>query len=503
MDQIDLETVAFRSLLALGTSILLWFVISTVVAWYRLRHIPGPWLASVSNIWIIRAATSEKLNVVFEEAGKTYGPLVRIGPNQILTSDTDLLRKTGSVRGTYSRSRWYIAFRWQPYVDSVFSMQDYVSHDKRKAQISTAYNITGREVDLIEPSIDEQILVMLDALRTKYVPKRDRPSPPLLDFSDFSSFLTMDIITRAAYGEEFGHLRSDSDVTGFLTQLREHWPMVSLVNETPFLRSLFYSKTWLRLFGPNIADPAGIGKLMSITHQRYAKPETQLRNDMLGSWIHHGLTQQESEAEGMLSLIAGSETTASVMRITLLSLISSPPVYNKLKDAVREALKSGTITEPISYATAKEIPYLRAVVYEGMRMRPGATGTFSKVVPPQGEVVQGKFIPGGTVIAMNVPAILRSTETFGSDAHLFRPERWLEASEARLDEMERQLDMMFGSGRWMCAGKPIALMELFKTFFELFRHFDFMIAYPDKPWNSKCYNVFVESNMWVQVAEAA
>lgn len=38
---------------------------------------------------------------------------------------------------------------------------------------------------------------------------------------------------------------------------------------------------------------------------------------------------------------------------------------------------------------------------------------------------------------------------------------------------------------------------------QLFRHFDFMIAYPDKPWNSKCYNVFVESNMWVQVAEAA
>lgn len=173
------------------------------------------------------------------------------------------------------------------------------------------------------------------------------------------------------------------------------------------------------------------------------------------------------------------------------------------------------------------------MVYEGLRMRPGATGTFSKVVPPQGEVVQGKFIPGGTVIGMNVPAMQRSAELFGSDAHLFRPERWLEASEAKKGEMERQLDMMFGSGRWMCAGKPIALMELFKTFFEvsleylyisthglrlifyddlmadscvllqLFRYFDFMIAYPDKPWNSKCYNVFVESNMWIQVVEAA
>lgn len=148
-------------------------------------------------------------------------------------------------------------------MDSTFNLQDHVSHDKRKAQISTAYNITGREVDLIEPSIDEQILVMLHALRTKYLPKRDKPNPPLLDFSDFSSFLTMDIITRAAFGDEFGHLRSDSDVTGFLTQLRTHWPMVSLINETPFLRSLFYSKTWLRLFGPSISDKSGIGKLMS------------------------------------------------------------------------------------------------------------------------------------------------------------------------------------------------------------------------------------------------
>lgn len=100
-------------------------------------------------------------------------------------------------------------------------------------------------------------------------------------------------------------------------------------------------------------------------------------------------------------------------------------------------------------------------------MRPGAVGTFPKVVPPQGEVVQGKFIPGGTVVGMNVPAMLRSTELFGSDADLFRPERWLEASEAKRAEMERQVETMFGHGRWMCAGKPIALMELYKTFFEV------------------------------------
>jgi hypothetical protein len=118
MDQIDLEKIALQTILVLVASMVLWLVVSTVVSWYRLRHIPGPWLASVSNIWIIRAAISKKLNVVFEEAGKTYGPLVRIGPNQILTSDADFLRKTGAVRGTYNKSPWYIAFRCKWHVTS-------------------------------------------------------------------------------------------------------------------------------------------------------------------------------------------------------------------------------------------------------------------------------------------------------------------------------------------------------------------------------------------------
>lgn len=100
-------------------------------------------------------------------------------------------------------------------------------------------------------------------------------------------------------------------------------------------------------------------------------------------------------------------------------------------------------------------------------MRPGTTGTFPKTVPPQGEMVQGVFIPGGTAIGMNIPYLFRASDIFGSDAGLFRPERWLEADETKRVEMEREVEMMFGSGRWMCAGKPIAFMELFKTFFEV------------------------------------
>lgn len=100
-------------------------------------------------------------------------------------------------------------------------------------------------------------------------------------------------------------------------------------------------------------------------------------------------------------------------------------------------------------------------------MRPGTTGSFPKIVPPQGETVQGVFIPGGTSIGMNIPFLLRSSEIFGPDTDIFRPERWLEVDEKKRAEMEREVEMMFGSGRWMCAGKPIAFMELYKTYFEV------------------------------------
>lgn len=160
---------------------------------------------------------------------------------------------------------------------------------------------------------------------------------------------------------------------------------------------------------------------------------------------------------------------------------------------------------------------VQAVVYEALRMRPGTTGTFPKVVPPHGETIQGKFIPGGTRIASNIPAVLRDTDVFGSDAALFRPERWLDVEGPRRTEMENHVEMVFGTGRWMCGGKPIAFMELYKTFFEvcdildgtrpelvhlllidndqLLRHFNFQIANPMKPLDSICYNVFVEQNM--------
>ena len=53
------------------------------------------------------------------------------------------------------------------------------------------------------------------------------------------------------------------------------------------------------------------------------------------------------------------------------------------------------------------------------------------------------------------------------DVDLFRPERWIEASETQRNEMLRTMELVFGSGWWGCLGKAIVLVELDEIFVEV------------------------------------
>lgn len=61
----------------------------------------------------------------------------------------------------------------------------------------------------------------------------------------------------------------------------------------------------------------------------------------------------------MFTIGAGSETTASTIRFTMLHLITLPRAYNKLKQTVSEAVKGGLVSNPIQQEEARKLPYLQ------------------------------------------------------------------------------------------------------------------------------------------------
>jgi cytochrome P450 len=150
----------------------------------------------------------------------------------------------------------------------------------------------------------------------------------------------------------------------------------------------------------------------------------------------------------------------------LLHVITNPLVYAAIQAEIDAALSK--VQRPvISDSQARNLPYLQAVIKEGLRIFPPATGLFEKQTPPEGDTIDGRFVPGGTRIAFNVLAVQRDKKVFGEDAQSFRPERWLDNDKERVQQMEKVQDLVFGYGRYGCLGKSVALIELNKVFFEV------------------------------------
>lgn len=149
-------------------------------------------------------------------------------------------------------------------------------------------------------------------------------------------------------------------------------------------------------------------------------------------------------------------------------LVSNATAYMKLKSEIDRAVSEGSVSDPvITYAEAQRLPYLSACVWEGLRMYPPLFGLKSKIAPPGGEQVKDYFFPEGIELGSCDYSFVRSKEVFGEDADIFRPDRWIEASQEQKIKYRYTVDTIFGSGKYQCLGRHIAFMELHKVFFEV------------------------------------
>lgn len=64
------------------------------------------------------------------------GSLVRIGPNDLVTDDPEILRRMMGVRSPYTRGPWYDAMRFDPARDNLLSMRDDEAHTKLRNKMA-------------------------------------------------------------------------------------------------------------------------------------------------------------------------------------------------------------------------------------------------------------------------------------------------------------------------------------------------------------------------------
>lgn len=85
----------------------------------------------------------------------------------------------------------------------------------------------------------------------------------------------------------------------------------------------------------------------------------------------------------------------------------------------------------MTFQQARELPYLDACIKEAGRIHPPFGLPLERVVPPEGAIICGERLSGGTVVGISGWTVHRDPETFGEDVDEWRPERWLVGEEKR------------------------------------------------------------------------
>ena len=163
------------------------------------------------------------------------------------------------------------------------------------------------------------------------------------------------------------------------------------------------------------------------------------------------------------------------MKATIYHILKSPSAKANLVKELRDA----SLSFPSSYQSLVGLPYLDACLKEGLRIHPALGHIVERVVPASGLTLpDGTVLPPGTIVGTNPWVLHFKEEIFGPNTDQFVPERWLqgqyeneEAYAARIKRM-KDADMSFGNGNRTCLGRPLALIELFKTIAFIFGKYE-------------------------------
>lgn len=385
----------------------------------------------------------------------------------ILQSDPEILRHIAAPRSGFTRGHWYAAMQFDPRINNLLSERDDTRHASLRAKMAPGY--TGKEVQAIEAKIDQRLLDFVSLIQ-KYIARN-----AAFDFSEKTQYFTMDSLTDMAFGAPFGFLTKDEDLYEYNKSSTEFFPVMELATNVPAIWSIISSRLMQKLAGPKPEDRKGLGAIINVAQKIVAErfdpkneKESSRNSDMVDSFVKHGLTQLEAESESLLQILAGSDSTATSIRMCILFLLTNPPVYAKLRAEIDRAIAEGKVSYPVITNTeALQLRYLQAVIKEGLRCWYPLNGLTTMDSPREGVTINNVYIPPNTQVCSSRYTMMRRRDLFGDDSEMFNPDRWLQSDTGKVKAMNSVMDLYFGIGIYSCLGRGIAMMELNKVIFEV------------------------------------
>ena len=147
--------------------------------------------------------------------------------------------------------------------------------------------------------------------------------------------------------------------------------------------------------------------------------------------------------EGSALIGAGVETTSNTLNVILYNLATKPVQLRRLKAELIDTMPNAS--ELASWQKLENLPYLSAVITEGLRTAMGTVSRMIRVAPGSEISYGGYVLPPGTAVSMSIMPLHHHEESF-VEPEKFEPERWLEKNT-------RSDLFAFGRGSRQCAGQ--------------------------------------------------
>eukprot|EP01065_Artemidia_motanka_P046882 TRINITY_DN71_c2_g1_i1.p1 TRINITY_DN71_c2_g1~~TRINITY_DN71_c2_g1_i1.p1 ORF type:complete len:570 (+),score=194.82 TRINITY_DN71_c2_g1_i1:90-1799(+) len=196
-----------------------------------------------------------------------------------------------------------------------------------------------------------------------------------------------------------------------------------------------------------------------VIKQRRSDPDCGKASDLLGLFMGASdevsgrrYTDEELRDVIMNFIIAGRDTTACTLSWMWYELgqPANAAVLQRLIEEVDTVLQG---EEPTFAVLDRDMPYLRGVVYEVLRLHPIVPHT-ALVAVNDDTLPDGTPVPAGTRVFYDTYVMCRSEKTWGEDALQLKPERWIPFKRPSQYEFP-----VFKGGPRLCLGMNMAIFE--------------------------------------------
>ncbi|KAK8180844.1 cytochrome P450 [Phyllosticta citribraziliensis] len=452
---------------------------------HPLAKYPGPFLAKITNLYSAYHSWKGDIPIDQWRCHQKYGDKVRYAPNKVMFNSAGSLKDIyGHGKNVIKGESYMVAVHFVP---NTVTARDRKEHARKRRVVSQGFSDAA--LKSYEPAIMRHVQNFLDVLPLGLSPSslsapidQDGWSKPQ-NMARWCDFLTFDIMAEVIFGMEY-KLMEKPEHRYVLEAIADSNVRIGSVGHAPellwrrldrelFPKAILGRNRFLGFTKQMLQDIAAKDQLGTRSHNNIFSALMKATDPETGSGF--GLPEVASESTTLI--VAGADTTSTIMAGAFFYLSHNPAAYSRVVEEVRSTFASAA-----SVRTGPQLSscvYLRACIDEAARLSPAVGTAPWRTVLDGGIAVDNEYIPGGCEVGVSTYSIQHNEHHISGDPFEFRPERWI-ANEAEGGRREveniHSVHTPFSIGPRGCIGKGLAMNELMLTFAAVLVEFDFKLA---------------------------